>query len=54
MLSLLGVVLLIMKPISIRTIERNIAYLQNHGIIKREGGRKKGRWVVIDEQYTIQ
>lgn len=37
------------KPISIRTIERDIAYLQNHGIIKREGGRKEGRWVVIDE-----
>lgn len=30
-----------------RTIQRDIAYLQNHGIIKREGGRKEGRWVVL-------
>lgn len=30
-----------------RTIQRDIAYLQNHDIIKREGGRKDGRWVVI-------
>lgn len=30
-----------------RTIQRNIAYLQNYNIIKREGGRKEGRWVVL-------
>ena len=30
-----------------RTIQRDIAYLQNHDIIKREGGRKEGRWVVL-------
>ena len=35
------------KPITTRTIERDIAYLQNHDIIKREGGRKEGRWVVL-------
>ena len=41
------------KPISIRTIERDIAYLQNHGIIKREGGRKEGRWVVLRSSTTF-
>ena len=30
-----------------RTIQRNIAYLQNYNIIMREGGRKEGRWVVL-------
>lgn len=30
-----------------RIIQRDIAYLQNHDIIKREGGRKEGRWVVL-------
>lgn len=35
------------KHITTRTIERDIAYLQNHDIIKREGGRKEGRWVVL-------
>ena len=30
-----------------RTIQRDIAYLQNYDIIKREGGRKEGRWVVL-------
>lgn len=35
-----------------RTIQRDIAYLQNHDIIKREGGRKEGRWVVLRSQST--
>lgn len=30
-----------------RTIERDIAFLQNKDIIKREGSRKTGRWVVL-------
>lgn len=37
------------NSITTRTIQRDIAYLQNHGIIKREGGRKEGRWVVLRE-----
>ena len=39
-----------------RTIQRDIAYLQNYDIIKREGGRKEGRWVVLTnrkEDYRI-
>lgn len=40
------------KPITTRTIERDIAYLQNHDIIKREGGRKEGRWVVLRSSTT--
>ena len=30
-----------------RTVQRNIAYLQNYNVIMREGGRKEGRWVVL-------
>ena len=33
-----------------RTIQRDIAYLQNHDIIKREGGRKEGKWIVLNKQ----
>ena len=33
--------------ITTRTIQRDIAFLQNHDIIKREGGRKEGKWVVL-------
>lgn len=40
------------KPITTRTIERDIAYLQNHDIIKREGGRKEGRWIVLRNSTT--
>lgn len=35
------------NSVTTRTIQRDIAYLQNHNIIKREGGRKEGRWVVL-------
>lgn len=35
-----------------RTIQRDMAYLQNHNIIKREGGRKEGRWVVLKSLAT--
>lgn len=35
-----------------RTIQRDIAYLQNHDILKREGGRKEGRWVVLRSLAT--
>ena len=38
------------KSITTRTIERDIAYLQNHDIIKREGGRKEGKWIVLKKQ----
>jgi len=38
------------NPITTRTIERDMAFLQNQGIIKREGGRKTGRWVVLVNQ----
>jgi len=35
------------ESITTRTIQRDIAFLQNHDIIKREGGRKEGKWVVL-------
>lgn len=31
----------------VRTIERDIAFLQSHDIIRRVGGRKDGRWEVL-------
>jgi ATP-dependent DNA helicase RecG len=30
-----------------RTLERDIAELQKCGILKREGGKKNGVWVVV-------
>ena len=32
------------------TIKRDLAYLQEKGILIREGGRKNGRWVVVNSQ----
>ena len=32
------------RTVTIRTIERDIAALQAKGILKREGGRKSGKW----------
>ena len=33
-----------------RTIQRDLADLQKKGIIVREGGRKDGRWVIINKK----
>ena len=30
-----------------RTVKRDLADLQEKGIIAREGGRKNGRWVIL-------
>ena len=32
-----------------RTIKRDLEYLQEHGILIREGGRKEGRWIILIE-----
>ena len=34
------------KPVTARTIEKDIAQLKQYGILTREGGRKDGRWVI--------
>ena len=36
------------KTVTTRTIERDIAALQAKGILKREGGRKSGKWIVAN------
>ena len=36
------------KTVTTRTIERDIASLQAKGILKREGGRKSGKWIVVN------
>ena len=36
------------KTVTTRTIERDIAALQAKGILKREGGRKSGKWIVVN------
>lgn len=36
------------KTVTTRTIERDIADLQAKGILKREGGRKSGKWIVVN------
>ena len=33
--------------VSEKTIKRELATLQEKGILTREGGRKDGRWVVL-------
>ena len=33
-----------------RTIQRDLAELQAKGIITREGGRKEGKWVIINKE----
>lgn len=34
------------KTITTRTIERDLAYLQAKGLLRRECGRKNGKWVI--------
>ena len=36
------------KTVTTRTIERDIAALQAKGILKREGSRKSGKWIVVN------
>ena len=36
------------RTVTTRTIERDIAALQAKGILKREGGRKSGKWIVAN------
>ena len=36
------------KTVTTRTIERDIAALQAMGILKREGSRKSGKWIVVN------
>ena len=36
------------KTVTTRTIKRDIAALQAKGILKREGGRKSGKWIVVN------
>ena len=38
------------EEVNVRTIERDIAQLKKRGILKREGGRKQGRWLVLLDQ----
>ena len=33
-----------------RTVQRDLAVLQKKGILAREGGRKDGRWVIVQPQ----
>lgn len=33
-----------------KTIKRELAILQEKGILTREGGRKEGKWVVLIEE----
>ena len=35
--------------VTTRTIKRDLEYLQEHGILIREGGRKEGRWIILIE-----
>lgn len=36
--------------VSEKTIKRELAFLQEKGILTREGGRKEGKWVVLIEE----
>ena len=36
--------------VSEKTIKRELAFLQEKGILTREGGRKEGKWVVLIEK----
>ena len=33
-----------------RTIQNDLAQLKKMGILSREGGRKEGRWVIVNKQ----
>ena len=35
------------ETVTSRTIKKDLAVLQQMGIIKREGGRKQGHWVIL-------
>ena len=37
--------------LSVRQIQKYMKRLSDLGLIKREGGRKNGRWIIIDEDY---
>ena len=37
-----------------RTIRRDLADLQNKGILKREGGRKEGHWTIITNNELFE
>ena len=36
--------------VALRTIMRDIDVLQDKGVIKRNGGRKEGEWVIVGEK----
>ena len=36
--------------VSEKTIKRDLAILQERGVLIREGGRKEGRWVILRKQ----
>ena len=36
--------------VSEKTIKRELAFLQEKGILTREGGRKEGKWVILIEE----
>ena len=36
--------------VATRTIKRDLEYLQEQKILIREGGRKEGRWVILNKQ----
>ncbi len=38
--------------ITYRAVRRDMDYLQKIGIVSREGGRKKGHWVIKEQTLT--
>ena len=38
------------ESINERTIERDLAKLKKIGVLAREGGRKDGRWVILNKK----
>ena len=38
------------KSVTERTIQNDLAQLKKMGILSREGGRKEGRWVIVNKQ----
>ena len=38
----------IIQKVSTRTIERDLDWLKDRGIIIREGSRTDGRWIIVD------
>jgi DeoR/GlpR family transcriptional regulator of sugar metabolism len=36
--------------VSEKTIKRELAVLQEKGILTREGGRKDGKWVILNKK----